>query len=142
MIELKYSIFFASFSTQQEVASPVLTALRAILRTSITGKKHSPASHQPEKYRSPPVARTALNQGISNCVRIYLPHTELSWKDALFLSILTLLMDGVPGRSQKAAVFLGLLLGFETFLSCFQITRIFFLTLRAGMYCFSWVFGK
>lgn len=51
-------------------------------------------------------------------------------------------MDGVPGRGRKAAIFLGALLGFETLLSCFQITQIFLLTLHAGMYCFSWDFGK
>lgn len=45
-------------------------------------------------------------------------------------------MDGVPGRSQKAAIFLGLL-NFENLLSCFQITQIFLLTVHAGMHCFS-----
>lgn len=38
-------------------------------------------------------------------------------------------MDGVPDRSQKAAIFLGLLLGFQTVSSCFQITQIFLLTM-------------
>lgn len=47
----------------------------------------------------------------------------------LFLPVLTLLMDGVPDRSQKAAIFLGLLLGFQTVSSCFQITQIFLLTM-------------
>lgn len=45
-------------------------------------------------------------------------------------------MDGVPGRSQKAAIFLGLLFGFETLSSHFQITQIILLTVQPGMHCF------
>lgn len=59
------------------------------------------------------MARTALNRDAVNVPLVYQPRTEL-WKDALCLSILTLFVDGVPGRSQKAALFLGLLLGFES----------------------------
>lgn len=40
-------------------------------------KKHSPASKQLEKSRSPPVARTALNRDTVAVPLVYLPRTEL-----------------------------------------------------------------
>lgn len=88
------------------------------------------------------MARAASAPDKAPAPLVYLPRAELEWKDVLFLPLLTLLMDGVPDRSQKAAIFLRLFLGFQTVLSCFQITQIFSLTMHAGKYCFSWAFGK
>lgn len=88
------------------------------------------------------MARAASEPDTVPVPLVYLPRAELQWKDVLFLPVLTLLMDGVPARSQKAAIFLGLLPRFQTVLSCFQITQIFLLTMHAGKYCFSWAFGK
>lgn len=99
--------------------------LRAFVLTCTAARGTTQPLNQPEKYRSPPVARTALNRTTITVPSVSLPLTEPSWKDALFLFILTLLMDGGPGRNQKAAIFLGSLFGFETLLSCFQITQIF-----------------
>lgn len=102
------------------------SCLRAFVLTCTAAKGTTQPLNQPEKYRSPPVARTALNRATITVPSVSLPLTEPFWKDALFLFISTLLMDGGPGRNQKAAIFLGSLFGFETLLSCFQITQISF----------------
>lgn len=101
------------------------SCLRAFVLTCTAARGTTQPRNQPEKYRSPPVARTALIRTTITVPSVSLPLTEPFWKDALFLFILTLLMDGGPGRNQKAAIFLGSLFGFETLLSCFQRTQVF-----------------
>lgn len=75
---LSWSTPFSVLLVQEEIAAPLLTArFESYPLNHYHWQKNSPASKQTEKYRSPPVARLALNRDTVTVPLVYLPWTKL-----------------------------------------------------------------
>ena len=142
MIELKYSIFFAACSTQQETSSSLLTALlESHPLNHYQGQKAQSSLQWARKIQEPSSGRNCFKPWHSYSSLGLSPPYRSLMESALFLSILTLFWVGSLAGVKRLLFSWDFSMALKL-LSCFQTTQILLLTVPAGMHCFSWVFGK